>query len=68
VRITPHLGNLEHASATMPTPKGMVEVRYVKGANGWKATVTLPEGLPGELAWKDKSMPLKAGKQQLLLP
>ena len=68
VRITPHLGDLQHASATMPTPKGMVEVRYVKEAKGWKATVTLPEGLPGELAWQDKSLPLHAGKQELKLP
>ena len=68
VRITPHLGNLQHAAATMPTPKGLVEVRYTREAKGWKAVVTLPEGLQGDLAWHDQMLPLHPGKQELQLP
>ena len=68
VRITPHLGSLQHASVTMPTPKGLVDVQYERQGKGFKATVTLPEGLPGELAWHDQTMKLHAGKQELRLP
>ena len=68
VHITPHLGPLQHAEAKMPTPKGIVDVHYERAGKGWKATVTLPEGLPGELTWHDQTMKLHAGKQELKLP
>ena len=67
VRITPHLGKLRHVSATMPSPKGLVEVEYTKRENGWSAVVTLPEGLPGELDWGGKVLPLHEGKQTVRL-
>ena len=62
VRITPHLGSLQHASVTMPTPKGLVDVQYERQGKGFKATVTLPEGLPGELAWHDQTMKTARGE------
>ncbi len=67
VRITPHLGTLHRADATMPTPKGLVSVRYTQQDGKWQAVVTLPAGLPGELSWHDKLMPLHAGEQTLKL-
>jgi alpha-L-rhamnosidase len=54
-------------SATMPSPKGLVEVEYTKRENGWSAVVTLPEGLPGELDWGGKVLPLHEGKQTVRL-
>ncbi len=67
VRIAPHLGKLQHVSAAMPTPKGVVEVDYTKQGNGWVAVVTLPEGLPGDLSWGGKVLPLHEGKQSVRL-
>ena len=67
VRIAPHLGRLQHVSAAMPTPKGVVEVDYTKQGGGWVAVVTLPEGLPGDLSWGGKLLPLHQGKQTVRL-
>jgi hypothetical protein len=51
----------------MPTPKGLVEVSYAKDAGGWTAVITLPDGLPGELNWGRKVVPLHQGKQTIRL-
>jgi alpha-L-rhamnosidase len=67
VRIAPHLGQLQRAAATMPTPKGLVEVRYTREGSGWAAVITLPDGLPGELSWHQKVVPLHAGEQTIRL-
>ena len=67
VRITPHLGKLQRASATMPTPMGVVGVRYTRAGDGWAAVVTLPSGMAGELSWRDKLLPLHAGEQTIRL-
>jgi alpha-L-rhamnosidase len=68
VEIAPHLGELQRASATMPTPKGLVQVRYTKAGSAWKAVVTLPPNLTGELTWQGRARPLHAGEQVLMLP
>jgi alpha-L-rhamnosidase len=68
VKINPHLGNLQRAEATMPTPNGLVAVRYVRSGNRWKATVTVPSGLPGELSWHGRIIPLHSGNQEIMLP
>jgi hypothetical protein len=65
VRIAPHLGQLQHATATMPTPKGLVAVRYTRQGSGWVAVVTLPDGVPGELSWNHRVVPLHAGEQTI---
>jgi alpha-L-rhamnosidase len=67
VRIAPHLGKLQHVSATMPTPKGLVEVSYTKEGSGWTAVITLPDGLPGDLSWRNKVLPLHQGRQTIRL-
>jgi alpha-L-rhamnosidase len=67
VRIAPHLGKLRHVSAAMPTSKGVVEVDYTKQGSGWVALVTLPDGLPGDLSWRGKVLPLHEGKQTVKL-
>lgn len=46
VRITPHLGDLEWAEGTFPTPHGSIHVRHEKQADGSIHTdVTVPEGV-----------------------
>jgi hypothetical protein len=44
--IEPHLGDLDWAEGSYPTPKGMVHVRHEKLTNGTiKTTVKAPEGI-----------------------
>lgn len=46
VRIEPHLGNLEWAEGSFPTPYGVISVRHEKLADGRvKSTVHLPKGV-----------------------
>ena len=46
VRIEPHLGNLDWAEGTFPTPYGVISVRHQKQADGSvKSTVKLPKGV-----------------------
>jgi hypothetical protein len=57
-----------HVDADMPTPKGMVEVQYLREANGVSAQITLPTGVSGELVWKGHETAVREGKQTLVLP
>ncbi len=68
VVIEPHLGPLMHVDAAMPTPKGMVEVQYLREAKGVSAQITLPTGISGELVWKGHETPIREGKQTFVLP
>ena len=46
LQIEPHLGNLEWAEGTFPTPLGMVKVKHVKQPNGKiKSEIDAPEGI-----------------------
>lgn len=46
VRITPHLGNLQWAEGTYPTPYGPIHIRHEKAADGSvKSTVKAPKGV-----------------------
>jgi alpha-L-rhamnosidase len=68
ISIEPHLGPLRSASASMPTPKGVVEVNYAAKASGVSAEINLPLDMSGELIWKGKTLTLHSGHQQLSLP
>ncbi len=68
VRIEPHLGKLADLQAAMPHAGGDIQVHYRKKSGAWDATVTLPQGLSGELVWHGKSYPLTAGEKTLQLP
>lgn len=59
VRIAPHLAGLRQLEAGMPTPRGMVQVRFTKE----EAQVTLPAGMDGELDWGGKVVALHPGNQ-----
>lgn len=46
IKLTPHLGDLDYAEGTFPTPMGLVWVKHVKQANGKVMTrVKAPKGV-----------------------
>lgn len=46
VRINPHLGNLDWAEGTFPTPYGLITVKHTKRPDGTiNSQVTLPKGI-----------------------
>ncbi len=66
VRIEPALGKLKWVKASLPTPRGAIEVDLKrKGATGITGTVTLPKGVTGEFVWKGKVVELKGGRQSV---
>jgi alpha-L-rhamnosidase len=67
VRIEPHLGGLRHVEAAMPTPKGLVEVKYTVADGGLAAEVNLPAGVTGEFSWGGKTVALHEAQQTLNL-
>jgi hypothetical protein len=66
VRIAPALGPLQRASGRVPHPRGDIDVSLTRsGADGLHVDVTLPAGLTGTLVWREKSVPLHEGRQEL---
>jgi alpha-L-rhamnosidase len=63
VSVRPHLGNLKVASGSVPHPKGKIDVRMEPEA----ATITLPEGITGEFAWKTVRRELQSGVNHIPL-
>ena len=49
VEIWPQLGGLEHASGTLPHPKGTIELSVRRVDGRLSGSVTLPEGVTGRL-------------------
>jgi alpha-L-rhamnosidase len=68
VKIEPHLGELKHVEAALPTSKGMVEVKYRRVSSAVEAHVILPEGITGGLIWKRHEVALRQSEQMLTLP
>jgi alpha-L-rhamnosidase len=68
VRIEPHLGRLTNLDATMPHARGEIHTAYKRGGSEWLATITLPKGLSGTLAWREHAYVLHGGTQTLQLP
>ncbi|WP_460950118.1 family 78 glycoside hydrolase catalytic domain [Spirosoma daeguense] len=68
VKIEPYLGDLTSVEGKMPHPLGEIAVQFQKTpTGGLTGNVTLPTNLAGTLRWKGKSIPLKAGKQDVNL-
>ena len=63
VSVRPHLGSLKSASGSVPHPKGKIDVRIETES----ATVTLPEGITGEFAWKTVRRELQPGVNRIPL-
>jgi alpha-L-rhamnosidase len=68
ITIEPNLGPLKHLSAEIAHPKGQIQVEYTHAAGGIEATITLPQGISGNLLWGTKEFALREGKQHLTLP
>ncbi|MBV9223694.1 MAG: family 78 glycoside hydrolase catalytic domain [Acidobacteriaceae bacterium] len=66
--IEPHLGPLHTVKASMPHPKGRIDVSFATSPGGTNATIACPEGVEARLLWRGKSYPLHAGTQTLRLP
>jgi hypothetical protein len=67
VAIAPHLGKLEHVTASIPHPRGEIAVRYERKGESLEADITLPEGLAGWFYWGRKKIKLHGGHQRLTL-
>jgi len=67
VRIAPSLGALTTLEASMPHPAGPIAVSYRRTGNALQATVTLPPGLTGEIAWRGRKRALQPGPQAVRL-
>lgn len=65
VKIQPHLGMLQKAGGEMPHPKGKIALNYEWKNRHWEIDISLPGSLTGTLIWKNKSYPLKPGKNEL---
>jgi alpha-L-rhamnosidase len=61
VAVRPHLGKLIGVAGGVPHPKGEVEVRMEPRGAGFEVTVSLPEGVTGEFAWRGTRRELSAG-------
>jgi alpha-L-rhamnosidase len=61
VRIAPHLGELDHLSATFPHPMGDIHVEYHRDGSGLTANISLPGKLAGTFVFNGKKQPLKPG-------
>jgi len=66
--IEPHLGGLQNVRASMPHPKGRIDVSFATAANGTDAQISCPDGVPAKLIWRGKTYPLQGGAQTLRLP
>jgi alpha-L-rhamnosidase len=65
VRIAPHLGSLDHLSATFPHPKGDIKIEYRREGQNLAATITLPAGLTGSFLYNGKTQPLRSGLNKI---
>ena len=68
VAVAPHLGDLKHVRATVPTPRGDIRVAYTRTQKAVQADINLPPGESGTLMWKGKSTALHQGANTLPLP
>lgn len=69
VRIAPCPGNLKKISCKTPHPDGSIETDLqFDDKGGVKGSISLPAGLSGEFVWKGKTLPLKSGRQEIIVP
>jgi alpha-L-rhamnosidase len=68
VTVEPHLAGLRRVEASMPSPKGDIQVEYTQIDRGIQATIHLPPQVSGVLLWHDKIYQLHRGEQRMELP
>jgi hypothetical protein len=67
VEIKPHPGYLTHIKGIMPHPEGLIEIDLNFSDGHVSGVVKIPVNLTGNFIWKDKSVPLKSGMQEINL-
>ncbi|MEM1444472.1 MAG: alpha-L-rhamnosidase C-terminal domain-containing protein [Planctomycetota bacterium] len=65
VRIQPQLGPMRFASASIPHPSGTIDVNLNRDDEQLNASITLPQGLTGELVWQGRVKTLRPDTQEL---
>ncbi|MGC1421259.1 MAG: alpha-L-rhamnosidase C-terminal domain-containing protein [Terracidiphilus sp.] len=65
VRIAPHLGPLDHLTATFPHPLGEIRVEYHREGSGLTATIALPATLAGNFIYNGITQPLRPGLNKI---
>ena len=66
VLVEPSLGKLQRVTASVPHPRGMIQVSLQRaGETGLRATVTLPDGLDGVFRWRGEERELNPGRNDL---
>ena len=65
VRVAPHLGSLDHLTATYPAPQGDIKVEYLRDGSALNATITLPGNLSGQFVLNGRSQPLQPGVNKI---
>lgn len=65
VRIEPHPGHLKSIKASMPHPKGTIEISYEVLDNKFSATILLPDSLSGEFIVEGEPVVLKPGMNKI---
>lgn len=61
VKIEPHLGDIRNISGSIPHPNGTLAASYRLENGKWAISIELPAKTSGNLVWKGKQYPLKAG-------
>jgi alpha-L-rhamnosidase len=67
VLIEPQMADLPSLFAEMPHPEGKIIVDLIRNDRGVAGKVVLPEKTPGVFRWKDKTITLKPGENQITL-
>ena len=65
VRIAPHLGSLDHLTASLPAPQGEIQVEYQRSGSGLRATIVLPGTLNGRFFFNGHDWPLQPGTNKI---
>lgn len=61
------VNGLNKVSGSLQTPSGKIAVSLVRGENGAKFTVEIPEGVQALFAYGEYTQPLKTGKNEIVL-
>jgi hypothetical protein len=67
VKIEPHLGSIKKISGEIPSPSGIISVKYDVSGTNLNAEIVLPETTTGTFIWKGASKELKGGKNVIKL-
>jgi alpha-L-rhamnosidase len=65
VKIAPHPGDLTNIQASIPHPKGKIQVDYKVKNGKIKGTIVLPEGVSGEWNYGEETMVLYPGENMI---